>query len=147
MNVKISEMPSATSLDGTELVPIVQSGVSKNVTKQILTNNNYSTTEHIVGTWIDGKPLYEKTIKYTTALTSSNNIPHNVSNISMVFVSSGFIPYGSEWYSIFAYQDGNRFAAITEITTSAIILKIGSSWASAFSGGCSITIRYTKSTD
>lgn len=32
MNVKISEMPSATSLDGTELVPIVQSGVSKNTT-------------------------------------------------------------------------------------------------------------------
>lgn len=31
-------MTSATSLDGTELVPIVQSGVSKKVTKQILTN-------------------------------------------------------------------------------------------------------------
>ncbi len=31
-NIKISEMPSATSLDGTELVPIVQSGVSKKAT-------------------------------------------------------------------------------------------------------------------
>lgn len=36
MNVKISEMPSATSLDGTELVPIVQSGVSKKTTTQEL---------------------------------------------------------------------------------------------------------------
>lgn len=26
------------------------------------TKINYSTTEHVVGTWIDGKPLYEKTV-------------------------------------------------------------------------------------
>lgn len=63
MNIKISEMTSATSLDGTELIPIIQSGVSKKVTKQLLTNLNLSTTETQVGTWIDGKPLYCTVLK------------------------------------------------------------------------------------
>jgi hypothetical protein len=31
--------------------------------------HNYSTTEQVVGTWIDGKPIYEKTYEFATALT------------------------------------------------------------------------------
>jgi len=77
-NIKISEMPSATSLDGTELVPIVQNGVSKKVTKQILTNNNYSTSEQVVGTWIDGKPIYRKTIPLTNLPTANNYIDTSI---------------------------------------------------------------------
>jgi hypothetical protein len=33
---------------------------------------NYSTTEQLVGTWIDGKPLYQKTFQATTPSTSSD---------------------------------------------------------------------------
>lgn len=33
---------------------------------------NYSETEHIIGTWITGKPLYEKTVVYTTPVTIQN---------------------------------------------------------------------------
>lgn len=32
--------------------------------------HTYSTTEQVVGTWIDGKPLYEQVIQYTTTPTS-----------------------------------------------------------------------------
>lgn len=45
MNIKISEMSSATSLDGTELVPIVQSGVSKKATVSAINSKPY-------GRWI-----------------------------------------------------------------------------------------------
>lgn len=31
--------------------------------------HNYSTTEQVIGTWIDGKPIYEKTYEFATALT------------------------------------------------------------------------------
>lgn len=38
-----------------------------NDTDNKLTNlNTYNTTEQIVGTWTDGKPIYRKVIKYTT---------------------------------------------------------------------------------
>lgn len=34
--------------------------------------HNYSTEEQIVGTWIDGKPIYEKVILYDTTLSNNN---------------------------------------------------------------------------
>lgn len=43
--------------------------------------NDYSTTEHIVGSWIDGKPVYQKTIS-KTGLSESNPITINFSEIS-----------------------------------------------------------------
>lgn len=34
---------------------------------------NYSTTEHVVGTWVDGSPLYEKTFVWTWADAQSGS--------------------------------------------------------------------------
>ena len=34
-------------------------------------SNNYSTDEQVVGTWIDGKPLYQKTLTTTTTIPTS----------------------------------------------------------------------------
>lgn len=94
MSKKISELDSAVSISGTEEVPIVQSGETKKATINMIrptlptiatsitssstntevagakavydaTLDNYSTTEQVVGTWIDGKPLYEKAISFT----------------------------------------------------------------------------------
>ena len=56
------------------------------------TENSYSTTEKIVGTWIDGKPLYQKTFIGTTPSTvnSSNNIPIG-SSIDVGLIVSAFL--------------------------------------------------------
>lgn len=35
---------------------------------QTMFSNNYSTTEKVVGKWIDGKPVYQKTITLSSAL-------------------------------------------------------------------------------
>ena len=48
--------------------------------------HHYSTTEHVIGTWIDGKPLYEKTVNIG-ALVNSNNwqrISHGINNIDKI---------------------------------------------------------------
>lgn len=65
MSTKISELTSATSLTGTEEIPIVQTGTTKKATVGQIKSENYSTSEQVVGTWIDGKPLYEKAISFT----------------------------------------------------------------------------------
>lgn len=58
------------------------------------TGHEYSTTEQVVGTWIDGKPIYEKTINFG-ALPADNN-GKNVStgllasSIDMVIHIDGF---------------------------------------------------------
>lgn len=38
----------------------------------IIPQHEYSTEEKVVGTWIDGKPIYEKVIKQTVTITSQN---------------------------------------------------------------------------
>lgn len=48
--------------------------------------HKYSTSERIVGEWIDGKPLYEKVVTFTNlpAGTTSFYVNPNVQNISKV---------------------------------------------------------------
>lgn len=43
--------------------------------------NDYSTEETKIGTWIDGKPLYRKTLNITSGFSTRLNITHNISNI------------------------------------------------------------------
>lgn len=59
--------------------------------------HNYSTEEHVVGVWTDGKPLYQKTIKMeniTLTATSEYNI--DISNLNIDVIASspnGYIKY------------------------------------------------------
>lgn len=62
--------------------------------------NLYSEEERIVGCWINGKPLYEKTVLFTLSDTSnSQNVAHNIENIeeivySDINIANGTIPIG-----------------------------------------------------
>ena len=59
--------------------------------------HTYSTTEQVVGTWTNGKPLYEKTYEITDSF-----IPYrlDLSNIDELFVKDGYYnaTYSSETY-------------------------------------------------
>lgn len=51
--------------------------------------HNYSTEEQIVGTWIDGKPLYEKTLilnNISLGTSDSSGVVHGIENIDQAFV-------------------------------------------------------------
>lgn len=63
--------------------------------KEYATEIPYSTTERRIGTWIDGKPLYEKVITGTTGSTTDGNISTtevntNISNIDKFFIREAF---------------------------------------------------------
>ncbi len=46
---------------------------------------NYSTTEHEIGTWIDGSKLYEKTISFgALPNTDRKTVSHGISNIGYI---------------------------------------------------------------
>ena len=52
---------------------------------EIGSDTDYSTTEKIVGTWIDGKPIWQKTVDCGALPNSSaKNIVHNISNIDSI---------------------------------------------------------------
>lgn len=67
--------------------------------------HHYSTDEHVIGTWVDGKTLYEKTIKYVSDANSSDTdviidstIRHGI-NCAVIYYE-GINGYG--------YMDGYR---------------------------------------
>ena len=67
--------------------------------------NTYSTEEKRVGTWIDGKPLYSKTISFETSDNMNIFLDIQLSNIDTIFIdeSASFIinnieTLGVNWY-------------------------------------------------
>lgn len=48
----------------------------------------YSTSEKRVGTWIDGKPLYRKVIKFTDSMSGSSLFTksHGISNVDLIWI-------------------------------------------------------------
>ena len=51
---------------------------------------NYSTTEHEIGTWIDGSTIYEKTVYNAGGVSGSIQIPHGITNLDKVISYEGF---------------------------------------------------------
>ena len=55
---------------------------------------SYSTDEQIVGTWIDGKPLYQRTFEVTTDATAKEtrlDLPTYIPNMDQMFISEAFL--------------------------------------------------------
>ena len=72
--------------------------LSKDQYNMLRNSNSYSTTEHVIGTWTNGKPLYQKLLiidapSDTDASRHSNTIytiPDNIEDC--------IIDYGRSWY-------------------------------------------------
>jgi hypothetical protein len=62
---------------------------------EIGSNTDYSTTEKIIGTWIDGKPLYQKTIHLPDESTKNGRVEfaHGISDIEKIIKCIGNASY------------------------------------------------------
>ena len=101
--------------------------------------HNYSTEEQVVGTWIDGKPIYEKTYEFATALTiNSTSYIHSgitPANIKSLIGMPDIIDVHGQSAPIMAGLYSDREIALASLnTTYSIDLKY-------------LIIRYTKTTD
>ena len=101
----------------------------------------YSTDEQIVGEWIDGKPLYQKTID-TTITSGWNTINHSIVNIDTIFLCESFIQNSSGTArKIGGASSGTElFGAVNK--TSIVIYNTDTDYTRAI-----VTIQYTKTTD
>jgi len=73
-NIKITELDEITTIDNADVLPIVDlsANETKKVTKESLVNDVYSTSEVKTNkVWIDGKPIYRKTI-YVNGFEATN---------------------------------------------------------------------------
>lgn len=108
---------------------------------------NYSTTEHEVGTWIDGSTVYEKVIELGTLPdNNTKNIPHGIVNLGLIITASAIASDPNEATIPIPYtvSDGNylRFQTGFSIDGTNISITCGSNR----TGYTGIAIlRYTKS--
>lgn len=100
---------------------------------------NYSTDEHIIGTWIDGSTLYEKTVDCgALPNNTTKNVSHNISNINNV-VSINGIGIGSNFIPL-PWASANNVCSIYAYATAIAITSNDD--LSSYNGY--ITLHYTK---
>lgn len=105
-----------------------------------MTKDIYSTKEQAIGTWIDGKPLYRKTIE-----TTVNNQQQTISldfSIDKLKNVEGGLDNGNQVIPI-GYNDNTNYCCVF-MQKSNKSLYYMSSWSS---GTLYITLEYTKTTD
>ena len=116
---------------------------------------HYSTEEQVVGTWIDGSTLYEKTVEITSIPNSNiTNTAHGISNINTIISVIGTVhtlasvSSNNSFTSIPRVQDnvsGSEFLAIEVNDTNIQLKGRGKNFTTIYDKAF-VTLRYTKST-
>ena len=119
--------------------------------------NDYSTTEKLVGTWINGKPLYQITIEGVMPNVTSDgtyvstNVQHNIPNIDMPFIVESFVLDYSDWPATSTLVRRLPYTTNAGYQLKASIGRALIQYASAIKAynGSKVytTIQYTKTTD
>ena len=114
-----------------------------------LENSSYSTSEvKTNATWIDGKPIYKKTIDFGALPNNAiKNIDHGVANIAQVVKIEGIISFGSgNWSPIPLVYKGEHSTYNAEFQVSTTQVHCATSQDRSNLSAI-ITFYYTKTTD
>ena len=119
------------------------------------TYDTYSTNETVVGKWINGKPIYRKTMEFSNLSAGENSIPHGIADVDIIMVDRGHSFATNGTYSEL-WQIGNTNSSASNFsqfsvslvwtTNSMFDVYIGSGLASRLPK-LIITFEYTKTTD
>ena len=113
----------------------------------------YSTEEQIVGYWIDGKPIYQKSITVSSLVTGENSISHNISNLERTIKCDGTVMRNGDNYNFYlpiVYMDNITAwsIVITGINQSSVNITVGSNFTGIYAlSDLVLTLQYTKTTD
>lgn len=126
---------------------IIVTGIRDKVPDAEKNFNKYSTTEEVVGTWIDGKPIYRKTFNNISVTSSEYSvIPIAIGlTIDNLINMSGYLVNNERWIIPLNSID-IKYANMARVSydkqTSSLEL-IAQNW----TGTATVTIEYTKTTD
>lgn len=139
---------SQLQASGTKIAEIDINGVTTDVyapTGGGGSSVNYSTTEQVVGTWINSKPVYQKTFYSTTAMSSYVAITHGISNLNLLIRADCVIRSSNRSNQIPILTDQNNAEVV--ITPTKIEIYLNNDFVNVCNGGYIVTLQYTKTTD
>jgi hypothetical protein len=108
----------------------------------------YSTTEQVIGEWVDGKPLYQKSFVQTSGSLSDHiTLNHNISNLNVVVYAIAMLRKNDNTLQMPMTVDQNGIEL--NITNTKIELWIGEDFLNVLgtNGRYIVHIQYTKTTD
>lgn len=99
--------------------------------------HEYSTQEKVIGTWIDSKPIYEKTI-------FTNNSNTDLSELNIETVIDYYFSNTNRWYAPSNYYGSStdRYISYYDKDSKNIVISSGWGFINTY-----ITIQYTKTTE
>lgn len=117
---------------------------------------NYSIEEQVIGKWVDGKPIYRKTITFTTTIKQNETTPiaHNIKNAKNIFIdfSASFMEanigasdYISYNFPLIGYSGNITDKVYCYVNLTNINFYANGNWATNWTKH--ITLNYTKTTD
>ena len=109
--------------------------------------SNLSTDEQVIGTWINGKPLYQKTVS-CGALPNNNTktVNHNISNIDIITNYYG-ITYNSNTFFTLPYVHKSTISAQIGVVCGPTNIQLQTGTDRTSFTSTYVTLQYTKTTD
>lgn len=140
-------------VDLSDYQPLLTAGDNISIDNNVISANSgfsdYSTTEHVVGTWTDGSPVYEKTFEFTNPQAGNAIKQHNISNFDKIISVMGSFHRADGYEEPVPYPttDGRFIVSLVDFTSTNMTMVVGSIYAGTYKlRRVSFTIRYTKTT-
>lgn len=144
-----NQAPALNSINLNQLQDNVEYAINENTDLINKTDNkhNYSTEEQVIGTWIDGKPLYRKTIKIENVTASSHVdlTSLNIENLCANKIRGNETQYGII-FGNFCWNNGSK-AFFTQYSPFGNDSNLYYNLSNVSFSYLEFTIEYTKTTD
>lgn len=107
---------------------------------------NYNTVEQVVGTWIDGKPLYQRTFVWTGRYYGNTQLSTGLINIDTIFEKEAFASFDNGNIQPLPYVHSTTSYLIGFfVRTNEVGLRFGNSYDSTnYASKITATLLYTK---
>lgn len=109
--------------------------------------HDYSTDEQIVGTWIDGRPVYEKTFDFSNPVAGNTILNHGIENFDALVSVLGTFHRddGYEEPVPFPHNDVSFMVSLVDFTSTQMTRVVGSVYTGTYKlTRATFTVRYLK---
>lgn len=109
--------------------------------------HEYSTDEQIVGTWIDGRPVYEKTFDFSNPVAGNTILNHGIENFDALVSVLGTFHRddGYEEPVPFPHNDVSFMVSLVDFTSTQMTRVVGSVYTGTYKlTRATFTVRYLK---
>ena len=134
---------SASGLNADSMADVLSGDIANYA---VTSGNTYSTSEQIVGKWIDGKPIYQKTLTCALGNATTVNTPHNISNLDSVINIFGYgkDASGNSFPVPYAPVGNVSWGVQVYVSLINVICVTAQNWSGST---IKVTLQYTKTTD